>query len=165
VSPLDSEEHWLEAGITGLSRQREWDAVATVTAPGEPGEEAVFVVLADARILLEDGQTTHDVTPFAEAVRRTLPAPFRATAVRRDDVWAIGACAIEVERLEPDPTGDELELTSDGSTATLVADGLPVPSTDAAALERLAAARESGPYAAVAHRLADDLFEISVLPL
>ncbi len=30
--PLDPGRHWLAAGITGIPRQREWDAVATVHA-------------------------------------------------------------------------------------------------------------------------------------
>lgn len=165
MSGLHPEEHWLEAGITGLPRQREWDAVAAVPGPGAPGDEAVFVVLPGGRIIIESDHTAGDLQPFVDAVAHSLAAPFRATAVRREDVWAIGACAIEVERLEPDPTGDELQLTSDGSTATLVADGLPVPTGDAIALERLAVAREPGAYAALAHRLVDDLFEITVDPL
>ena len=28
--PVDPGRHWLEAGITGIARQREWDAVVTV---------------------------------------------------------------------------------------------------------------------------------------
>ena len=165
MSGLDPEEHWLAAGITGLPRQREWDAVETVAEPGEPGEEVGFVVLSDGRIVVESGDRSRDLAPFADAVGRTLSRPFRGTAVRRDDVWAVGACAIEVERLRPDPPGNELELTSDGSTVSLVADGRPVPSADAVALERLATSREPGAYAALARRVADDLFEISVHPL
>ena len=32
MHPIDPGSHWLEAGITGLARQREWDAVATADA-------------------------------------------------------------------------------------------------------------------------------------
>ena len=52
MSPLDPGSHRLEAGITGLARQREWDAVATADAPGLPGDEAEFVALSDGRLLV-----------------------------------------------------------------------------------------------------------------
>ena len=85
--------------------------------------------------------------------------------MRRDDLWAVGGSSIEVVQLAPDAQGDDLELTWDGETLALAADGIPVDVERAAALERLAAQRERGPYAARARRLEGDLFEISVLPL
>ena len=119
--PVDPEEGWLPPGITGLSRQREWDAVATVEAPGLPGDQVELVALDDS--------------------------------------------AIEVVQLAPDPRGDDLELTWDGETLALAADGIPVDVQRAAALERLAAERERGSYVARARRLEGDLFELSILPL
>jgi hypothetical protein len=77
----------------------------------------------------------------------------------------VGAAAIEVERLDPDPGGDDLELTFDGEMTTLLADGMPAGPSEAAPLRRLAESRESGAYAAHAHRLAGDLWEILILPL
>ena len=77
----------------------------------------------------------------------------------------MGASAIETVRLDPDPRGDELELTWDGSMLALLADGMPADPSGAAALERLAAGRESGADAAHAGRLDSDLWEILVLPL
>jgi len=165
VLPLDPGRHWLEAGITGLARQREWDAVATAEAPGSPGDEAQFVALSDGRLLVEGGPADFDLSPLADALQGSLDAPYRAVAVRRDELWSVGASAIEVARLEPDPRGDDLELTWDGSTLALAADGMPADPASAAALERIAAEREEGPYAAHAHRLEGDLFELLVLPL
>ena len=69
MTPVDPGPHWLEAGITGLSRQREWDAVATADAPGEPGDEAELVVLADGRVLVEHGPSGLDPTPLVRRSR------------------------------------------------------------------------------------------------
>lgn len=163
--PVDPGKHWLEAGITGLARQREWDAVATANAPGAAGDEAEFVALADGRILVDSGPRGFDPEPLAAALASSIAPPYRALAVRRPELWAVGASAIEAARLDPDPHGDDLELTWDGATLALVSDRVPADPSTALALERLAAARESGPYAAHAGRLDGDLFEILVLPL
>jgi len=159
--PLDPGRDWLAAGITGIPRQREWDAVVLADAPGEPGAEIEFVSLPDGRLLEEGGEATR----FAAALEGAIEAPYRAIAVRREDRWAVGACRIQVARLDPDPLGDDLELTWDGATLALVADGVPVGPSQAPALERLASEREKGGYAAQAHRLDGDLWEIIVLPL
>jgi hypothetical protein len=162
--PLDPGRDWLAAGITGLQRQREWDAVATVEGDGTPGDELAFVALADGTFVLEsDGSS--DPAAFAAALGDAIETPYRALAIRRPELWAVGAVAIEVARLEPEPPGTELELTWDSSTLALTVDDLPADPSRAAALERIANGRESGPYAAHAHRLRDDLWELSVLPL
>jgi hypothetical protein len=163
--PLDPGRHWLEAGITGIARAREWDAVVTVSAPGVVGEEAEFVALADGRLVAE-GEHGLDPSPFAAALEGALERPYRAVAVRRESVWAVGAVSIEVAELAPDPRGTDLELTWDGTTLSLTVDTLPVDPANADALERVASARVHGrPYSARAHRLAGALWEILVLPL
>jgi hypothetical protein len=161
---LDPEQGWLAPGITGLSRQREWDAVSTVAAPGVPGDEVIFVALADGRLIEEIGAGV-DLEPLAQALAGSLTPPFRASAIRHDDVWAVGGSAIDVVKLDPDPQGDDLELTWDGVTLALAADGIPVDVERAEALERVAAERQAGPYAARATRLDDSLFELAVYPL
>jgi hypothetical protein len=164
VAPVDPEQGWLVPGITGLSRQREWDAVATVDAPGTPGDEAQWVALPDGRLLVEEGGGV-DLEALSAALGESLAPPFRARAVRHDDVWAVAGSAIEVVQLDPDPAGDDLQLTWDGATLALAADGIPVDVERARALERVAAERQNGPYAARAQRLDGDLFELSILPL
>ena len=100
--PVDPGRDWLAAGITGLQRQREWDAVVTADGAGAPGDEVEFVALADGTLILEsDGAI--DVAHFAAALAESIEAPYRALAVKRPEVWAVGAVAIEVERLDPDP--------------------------------------------------------------
>jgi hypothetical protein len=165
MCPLDPGRHWLEAGITGLARQREWDAVATAEGPGELGDEAEFVALADGLILLETGRSGFDPTILAGALEGSIDVPYRAVAVRREERWAIGACAIDVARLAPDPRADALELTWDGALLTLVADRMPADPSQASALQAIATRRKDGPYAARAQRLTGDLWEVMVLPL
>ena len=165
MRPVDPGKHWLEAGITGLPRQREWDAVSTADAAGSPGDEVEFVALPDGKLHVEAGPEGTDAQPFAAALEDSIQPPYRATALRREDVWAVGATSIEVVRLDPEPRGDDLELTWDGSMLALRQDGRPVDAANAAALERIASEREGGAYAATAHRLDGDLFEILILAL
>jgi len=163
--PVDPSRHWLEAGITRIARVREWDAVVTVSASGVPGDEAEFVALPDGR-LVGEGDRQLDPSPFAAALEGAIEVPYRAVAVRREGVWAVGAVSIEVVELTPAPRGTDLELTWDGSTLSLTVDTLPADPAQADALERAASARLRGrPYAATAHRLAGELWEILVLPL
>jgi hypothetical protein len=77
----------------------------------------------------------------------------------------VGAVAIDVHRLDPDPRGNELELTWNGSERELTIDDLPADPAQAPALELLAAERVNGAYAAHAHRLRGDVWELSVLAL
>jgi hypothetical protein len=162
--PLDPGRGWLAAGITGLQRQREWDAVATVEVDGVAGDEVAFVALPDGTFVLES-EGSADPTPFADALGDEIERPYRALGVRRPEVWAVGAVSIEVERLEPDPRGNELELTWSGSELALTIDNLPAEPARAEALQRIARARVDGAYAAHAHRLRDDVWELSVLAL
>jgi hypothetical protein len=163
--PVDPGRHWLEAGITGLARQREWDVVVTVEAPGEAGDEAELVVLADGRVVIESGPAAFDSAPLVAALGQSIAPPYRAVARRRQDLWAVGAREIEVVELYPSPRGDDLELTSDGLVLQLSVDGIPADPVAATALEHLAAGRERGQYAAHAHRVEGDLWEVLVLPL
>ena len=162
--PLDPGREWLAAGITGLQRQREWDAVATAEVDGIAGDEVAFVALADGTFVLES-ESASDPTPFADALADDIERPYRALAVRRSAVWAVGAVSIEVDRLDPDPRGTELELTWNGSELVLTVDDLQADPGRAEALERIARARVAGPYAAHAHRLRGDVWELSVLAL
>jgi hypothetical protein len=124
---------WDTAGIHGLHRPRQWDAVVTAEAPGVDGELARFVALSRDVLLVEEGPDY--VEPLALAVEGRLSPPYRAEAVRRDrDLWAIAARAIEVVEL-PGVAGAEIELAIHGSERTLVVDGRPAFGT-IAALER-----------------------------
>lgn len=158
MSSLDPARHWLAAGITGLARGREWDAVATVQAPGAPGDEVEFVALADGRLLATSG--SGDLGVLAGALAGALDPPYRAIALRQPELWAVGAREIDVAELEQDPGGDSVELvrTVEGTTARVdeVPTTRPLPE-----LERLGEARGDA-YVVRAGRLDGRLFEIEV---
>lgn len=162
--PLDPAREWLAAGITGLARGREWDAVATLRGAGVAGDEVAFVALGDETFVLESSGEP-DVTAFAAALSESIAPPYRALAVRRPELWAVGAVTIDVQRLDPDPRGGELQLTWRGSSLELTIDGVPADPAQAKALEHIASERIAGSFAAHAHRLLNDLWEVSVLPL
>jgi hypothetical protein len=162
--PLDPAREWLAAGITGLARGREWDAVVTLAGAGAPGDEVRFVALPDGAIVVESPAHT-DAAPFAAALRDGIAPPYRALAVRRPELWAIGAVAIEVGRLDPDPRGDDLQLNRIGAALELTIDGVPADPAQAVALERIAASRVDGPFAAHAQRIRGDLWELTVRAL
>jgi hypothetical protein len=114
---------WDAAGIHGLQRPREWDAVVTAEAPGLEGERASFVALSRDVLLIEEGP--EDVEPLATAIEGRLAPPYRAEAVRRDgDLWAVAARAIEIVDL-PGVAGTEIELATHGTDRMLVVDGEP----------------------------------------
>jgi hypothetical protein len=138
--------------------------VATLRGEGNPGDEVAFVVLPDGATVSESGSSI-DPSRLVDALGERIAPPFRALAVRRPELWAIGAVAIEVERLDPDPRGDELQLGWDGAQSELTIDAVPADPARAVALERIASRRVRGAYAAHAHRLHRDLWEISVLAL
>jgi hypothetical protein len=150
----------LEAGVTGISRPREWDAVVTAVAPGIRDDPVVFVALPDGELLVEVGDEPGDLTPLAEAVERERPRPYRAQAVRRDgDSFAVGVVGIEVAPL-PGTEGDSVALTVNEGVRALEIDGRPSPGR-AEALEELGEGAGRS-YVVRAERLEGDLFEVRV---
>ena len=110
-----------EAGIHGIPRERQYDAVATTEAPDAAGDSARFVGLEDGSLLIEEGEG--DLTALADAIEHEIARPYRATAVRRGETaWAIAAHRLRVIKL-PEPGGDEIELVLNGEEKTLVVDG------------------------------------------
>lgn len=159
MAPVDPGEHWLEAGITGLARQREWDAVATAEAPGSAGDEAEFVALADGRLFVESGPDGFDPKPLATALEGAIELPYRAVGLRREELWAVGASVIETKEL-PFEHGEEFELVRTADGLTLRVDGTPTADT-VPELQRLGEARAET-YVVRASRIDRQLFEIDV---
>jgi hypothetical protein len=155
--PHDPGPHWGEVGIHGLHRQREWDAVVTVETDGVTGDERAFVALEDGRLVAEDD--AGDATAIASRV--SMPAPYRARAVRRDEgVWVVGVRRIETVELSDDPGGSFVELAWDGVERTVRIDGEPTLA-GAPELERLGSARGRA-YVVTASRLDGAVWEVSV---
>ena len=108
----DPRPAWVETGIHGIHRPREWDVTLSADADIAEGTRVTFVALPDETLLVEDGDVP-DATPLAERVERELPAPYRARAVRAG-VWMIQARKIEVVAIPDGPPGDTIELSADG---------------------------------------------------
>jgi len=147
-----------EAGIHGVPREREYDAVVTTDAPDAEGSTARFVALEDGSLLVEEGDG--DLTPLADAIEQEVKRPYRATAVRRGETqWAVAGRALRVVKL-PEPGGDEVELAIRGDERTLVVDGNRSFGT-LPELEALA----GGDAVIRAARLDGDLWEVRLDPL
>ena len=154
---------WMETGIHGVHRQKQWDAVVAVEAEGVQGDAVHFVALPDDSLLVEEEV---DAEPIAAALDGTVDPPYRAEAVRRDEThWAVGIRRIEVVDLAEDsPEGDEVTLTGrDGSHELMVDGALAFGSIPA--LERVGQERGEASYVVQGRRLADSLWEVRVTPL
>jgi hypothetical protein len=152
---------WMETGIHGVHRPREWDAVVTVEAEGVEGDRVRFVALPDETLLLEEGE---HVDSLADALDGVVPPPYRAEAVRRGETrWAVGMRRIEVVELPDDPEGNEVMLTVRDGERTLLVDGKPAFGS-IPVLEQLGAARAES-YVVQGQRLTDALWEVRVVPL
>jgi hypothetical protein len=160
--PIDPGRHWLAAGITGIPRQREWDAVKVVEAPGSPGDEGQFVALPD-RVLVENEPDGFDPTPLTAALEGSIEPPYRALAWRRPDLWVVGACSIRVVELPGVRDGDIYEIVRNADGLSIRVDSMP-SGTRLPELEELGAARFAT-FVVRARRLVDALFEVEIEPL
>ncbi len=153
---------WMEAGIHGVHRPREWDAVVTVEVEGVEANEVHLVALPDDTLVVDEDV---DAEPLAAALDDVADPPYRAEAVRRGETqWAVGIRRIEVVDLGGDaPDGEELILTSRDGERELLVDGVPTFGT-IPALEELGAARAAS-FVVQAHRLDGSVWEVHVAPL
>ena len=153
-----------EAGIHGLHRQRQWDAVASAEAPELRGDELDFVTLPDGTLLVEDDVAEGSLSPLADALEQELSPPYRAHAVRREaDVWAIAANRIDVVAVPEEVEGDTVSLAVQGEERTLLVDERPawgdVPTLESFALQ------QHRDFVLHAERLDGDLWSVKVNPL
>ena len=151
---------WDDAGIHGLHRHREWDAVLTVGADA-PGDELGYVVLDDTVVIESDGALPDEVTGAFDG---RLAPPYRVVGVRRGEgLWALGARRIETADV-PGLEGDEIALAVGEEGTTLLVDGAQrfgsIP-----ALENLARDRGLDWYALHAERIDGDVWELRVSAL
>ena len=159
--PEPSPPGWMETGIHGVPRAREWDAVVTVEVEGVAGERARFVALADETLVVEEGV---DVEPLAIAVEQAASIPYRAEATRRSgSQWVVGIRELDVIELPDDPGGDELTLSVNDDGRSLVVDGATAFGT-IPELERYGAARGSS-YVVQARRIDGTAWEVEAMPL
>lgn len=161
--PHDTRPRWGAAGIHGIHRFREWDALVRVEGVELEAEEVSFVALADGTLVV-DGDEEGDLARFAEAVEEELKPPYRAQAVHNGDgAWAVAAEAIELVELGREVEGEHIELTVSGSERMLLVDGAPAFGS-LRELEQLGEARGDD-YVVRAARVDGDLWDVRVLPL
>lgn len=161
-APHDLRPSWGEVGIHGVHRLREFDAVEVIETDALDGDRAVFVALPDGTLVVEEGGG--DLTVLADAVERTLAAPYRAEATRRPDgPWAVAARKIEVVDLGDDVAGEEIEIAVRGDERAVAVDGTPTIARFAQ-LESLAGSRYES-FAIQATRLDGTVWEIGISPL
>ena len=160
----DTQPRWGEAGIHGVHRPREWDAVVTAEAPDLAGDQVEFVVLADGSLLVDEEVDAGPLEPLAAALDGVLAPPYRAIGIRRGgETWAVGARRIEIAELPEDVAGDQIVLSVAQGERTLTVDGAAVFG-GIPALERLGAERYES-FVLRASRLDATLWEVSVSPL
>jgi hypothetical protein len=159
---LDGEPGTGLAGIHGVPRGRTWDVVASATVSELPGETATFVVLGDRTIVVDEDVPDGALQPLAEALERSVEAPYRAAAMRHEgEMWTAVAEHVTIVEL-PGVDEDEVELTIVGGERTLKLDGEPTI-RPLAALDALA--EEHDDVAIRAERVDGDLFAADVYPL
>jgi hypothetical protein len=165
---------WVESGVSGLARPRQWDATALVDVEALRGSDLAQL---DFRILA-DGSASGDVPPEALAPltgELGLEPPYAVHAVRRgENAWAVGALRIESEPVDL-PAGIaasslEVAVPPDGETM-LLADGEIVTDEPTGAdadafreIERLGRERFQA-FVARADRVEDGRWELTVDPL
>ena len=164
--PLIDPDHplWRIAGIHGIPRAREWDAVLTAVAPDLPGDETDFVALPDGTLFTDEELPAGALEPIADAFDGLIDPPYHAVALRQDeDVWSAGAMRVAVVEVTEEVDGDLVEIVvNDGERKVLVDEAesrAEIPS-----LEDFAA-QQFGSFVLHASRLDETLWEVSVLPL
>jgi hypothetical protein len=147
-------------GIHGVHRAREWDVVATTAAPEVAGDRAVFVMLPDETVLIEEGDG--HLESLAGGVEGQLEPPYRVLAVRQDNErWAVAANKIEAREL-PGLEGDQITLTVQGMNRELVVDGV---EADQRVPELEDLVQDYDAFVLEAGRLDGDLWEVRITPL
>jgi hypothetical protein len=165
---------WVETGVSGLARPREWDATALADVPALVGAEEAeleFRVLADGSVL---GPVPHEaVAPLTREL--PLTPPYLVRAVRRGDAkWAVAALRLDSEPIElpAEISASSLEVAvpPDGERSVLLDGEIvsgPPGEPYAAAVEELTRRGRARfqAFVARADRVGKDRWELTVDPL
>lgn len=169
---------WVEAGVSGIPRTREWDAVLIVEVPeldGRPLAELSFRVLADEAVVgAPDAVPAPALERLASAAAAAGRPPLDVQAVRRDRrEWSLAVRELRLEELTP-PDGVEAErlvaaVAPDGARICVV-DGEEVaepagPVAEALELLELRGRERFAAFVAQAERVAPGRWELTIDPL
>jgi hypothetical protein len=165
---------WVESGVSGLARPREWDATALVEVDALRGLDVAELHFR----LLADGSVVGDV-PLEVLSALTeelgLEPPYAVRAVRRGETaWAVGALRVQSDPIDLpegiEASSLEVAVAPDGER-TFVVEGEMLPGEPAGPeAEALAAIERAGrerfqAFAARADRVGDGRWELTVDPL
>jgi len=158
---------WVESGVSGLARAREWDATALVQAPSLRGHDAAeleFRVFGDGTVIGDvPGEAVAELTGELGLAPPLVVRAVRHGALQLDSELVtlprgIAAMSLEVA-LPPD---GETTLLVDGEMVADVSEG---PEREAlGTLESLGAARFQA-FVARADRVEDGRWELTIDPL
>lgn len=152
------------AGMHGIPRNREWDAVTSADAPELPGDRVEFVALEDGTLFTDDDLPEDSLVPLADALESSVQAPYHALALRQAaDIWSVAALRVIVVEVPEDVPGDKVDLAVNDGERTILVDDVPAQG-DVPSLEQFAA-QQFGSFVVHASRLDDTLWEVTVLPL
>jgi hypothetical protein len=165
---------WVESGVSGLARPREWDETAVVEAPALRGYETSAI---EFRVFV-DGTVVGDVP--ADAVAELtgelgLSPPLAVRAVRSNETsWSVGALQLDSELVVLPPgiaaVSLEVAVPPDGEPTLLVDGDMAAESPEGPEaeafheLQRLGEARFQA-FVARADRLDDGRWELTIDPL
>jgi hypothetical protein len=165
---------WVESGVSGLARAREWDATAIAEVAELRLTETAEI---DFRVL-GDGSVIGDVAPsvLAELTKDLgLAPPYAARAVRQNETeWMVGALQLDSELVElPNNVASlalEVAVPPDGETMYLADGEILSDEPTGAEAEAFAKLEELGgsrfhAFVARADRLEDGRWELTVDPL
>jgi hypothetical protein len=164
--PTIDPEHplWRIAGIHGIPRAREWDAVLTAAAPDLPGDETDFVALPDGTLYTDDDLPDGALAPLADGFDGLLDPPYHAFALRQEeDVWSAAALRVAVVEVPEAVDGDQVDLAVNDGERTVRVDGVE-SRAEIPSLEDFAG-QQFGSFVLRASRLDETLWEVTVLPL
>jgi hypothetical protein len=164
---------WVESGVSGLARPRQWDATSLAEVPALRGHDAAQVEFR----VRADGSVVGDVPPEAVPLLTAelgLEPPYTVRAVRRSEsAWAVGALIVHSEPIDlpggidavslevaVPPEGDRM-LFADGEVVEEPAGGEARAFED---IERSGRARFQA-FVARADRVEDGRWELTVDPL
>ena len=164
---------WVESGVSGLARPRQWDATALADVPALRGYDAGEIEFR----VREDGSVVGDVPPEAVPALTAelgLEPPYTVRAVRRSETaWAVGALSVQSDPIELpvgiDAVSLEVAVPPQGERM-LFADGELVDEpagSDARAFEEIERAGRARfqAFVARADRVEDGRWELTVDPL
>ena len=169
---------WVEAGVSGVPRAREWDAVEVLDVPelaGLPISEVSFRVLEDGTVVPGEGDAPGAaVERLVSAASEIATIPLEARASRRGrSEWSLAVRELRLERIEL-PPGLEVQeiavaIAPDGGRTYLV-DGeetdAPAPELrEALELLEQQGLRRFVAFVARAEQVAPGRWELTIDPL